>query len=80
MNCELLLVNTTHFEATLPDEYTDWKNENLNPIYAQAPLKRMAYVLKQASYEYFKGVVSEEGTYTNRYFNNEEKAIEWLIN
>lgn len=77
---DLLLISTVNFGAQLPDEFAHWKDRNLNPIYGLVPVIKMAYLLKPASYAYFQGAVWKESTYTNRYFKNEEEAIEWLTN
>jgi len=75
-----LLIDTTEFYYELPEDYMDWKNKNLNPRYAKVPIKKHAFLMKSEGFEAFANQEFEESTYLNKFFKEQQKAVNWLLN
>jgi len=76
----LLLIDTVRFHFQLPENYMEWKNEDLNPRYAKIPVIKHAFLMNEESFEQFGNQEFEESTYINKFFYEKEKAINWLLN
>ena len=75
----LLLINTRDFEFELPGNYKDWKDKDLNPRYAKIPVKKHAFLLAREGFRDFEHKEFKESNYTNKFFDDEQKAMDWLL-
>ena len=75
-----LLIDTRQFEFSMPENYMEWKEAYLNPRYAKVPVKKHAFIMPLEVLQNMEHQEFKESTYMNKFFDNEEKAIDWLTN
>ncbi len=76
----LLLVDTREFRFDLPEDYLDWKNQHLNPRYSKVPVTKQAFLMPENGIGDALDQEYEESGYLNRFFAEEQEAINWLSN
>jgi len=78
-----LFANTKHYKFTITPKLQEWATQNVFARLAEAGVKKIAIIvssnwISQLSLEQFTDEY-EEGKLINKYFENEEKAVAWLL-
>jgi hypothetical protein len=73
-----LLVDTCNFHFQLPQDFTIWREEQLNPRYYQLGVVKFAYITKPEFLPYMKDLPAENGKFETRNFISNEDALNWL--
>lgn len=73
-----LLVDTRNFQFILPEDFSIWRGEQLNPRYYSLGVKKFAYVTTPEWIQYMKDIPAENGRFETRNFTSSAEAIHWL--
>lgn len=73
-----LLVDTCNFHFQLPESFTAWREEQLNPRYYHLGVQKFAYITKPEFLPFMKDIPAEKGKFETRNFINHQEAINWL--
>lgn len=73
-----LLVDTCNFDHKLPENYTVWREEALNPRYYSLGVEKFAYITKPELLPFMKDIPAENGKFETRNFASFEEANNWL--
>ncbi len=73
-----LLVDTCNFQFQLPEDFTVWREEQLNPRYYRLGVQKFAYITKPEFLPLMKDIPAENGTFETRNFASTPEAIHWL--
>lgn len=73
-----LLVDTQNFNFQLPEEFSTWRETELNPRYYQLGVKKFAHLTKPAFLAFMKDIPAEKGRFETRNFDDFTKAITWI--
>jgi len=78
-----ILADTTHFRFTITPDVQEWINEHILSLYSEIGVKKHAVLL---SSDLFTLVSVEqtmddyqEGVFINHYFEDSQKALDWLL-
>lgn len=73
-----LLVDVRNFRATLPPEYTAWRESSLNTRYHRLGVQKFAYVVPSEAMHNIVNMPSGGETFTTFYFEHIPDALVWL--
>lgn len=73
-----ILIDTTNFRFTLPDENVAFRNEEFYPRITKVGTSRQALILPEEYLAYAEDEVAETDVVQTRYFASETEAIDWL--
>ena len=76
-----MLVNVRNFKYKMTPELGIWRDEHISPRYAKFGLKKFGYIVPLGVVEKMKDTMNPvERTFQEDYFENEQEAINWLLN
>lgn len=73
-----LLVDTCNFQFQLPEDFTIWREQQLNPRYYSLGVLKFAYITKPEFIQYMKDIPAERNKFETQNFTSFQVAINWL--
>jgi len=73
-----LLIDTTNFKFTLPNENIAFRNEEFYPRITKVGTSRQALIMPEEYLAYVEDEVAETDVVKTRYFASKTEAIDWL--
>jgi hypothetical protein len=73
-----LLVDTTNFSVPLPEEFTEWREKELNPRYHALGVAKFAYLIRPEYLQVMKDVPATPGRFETRHFIGQDQSLNWL--
>ncbi len=73
-----LLVDTGRFNFQLPESFTIWRENHLNPRYYSLGVQKFAYITKPEFIQFMKDIPAENGKFETRNFTSQQAALDWL--
>ena len=73
-----LLVDVRNFRHNLNKEVMEWRNQACLPRYMAAGSNKMAYLMPPPALENMPEGDVVIGDFTDRYFDNQQDAVNWL--
>lgn len=75
---KFLMVDTHNFHFQLPQDFTTWREGQLNPRYYQLGVLKFAYITEPEYLQFMKDIPAENGKFETRNFTSTEDALNWL--